>query len=96
MPREADPQEVTAVEGMNQEQFAVYVENRRGCLSSLPYGVPDYGAKKKLLQHAVDTKRTRAVSALTVKVNAAGENLTLGLLHLRRPDHSCNFKNINL
>ena len=83
MPREADPQEVTAVEGMTQEQFAVYMENRRGCLSSLPYGMPDYGAKKKLLQHAVDAERTcaehlRTVSALTVQANAAGNNLTAG------------------
>ena len=81
MPREADPQEATAVEGMNAEQFQIYVENRRGCLASLPFGIPDYGAKKKLLQHAVDNERScakllRTVSALTVQANAAGQNLT--------------------
>ena len=81
MPREANPQEVTAVEGMNPEQFQIYVGNRRGCLASLPFGIPDYGAKKKMLQHAVDEERRcaellRTVSALTVQANAAGENLT--------------------
>ena len=81
MPREADPHEATAVEAMNPEQFQVYVENRRGCISSLSLGVPDHGAKKKLLQHAVDMERScaenlRTVSALTVQAAAAGANLT--------------------
>ena len=81
MPREVNPQEVTGVEEMNAEQFQIYVENRRGCLASLPLGIADYGAKKKMLQHAVDEERRcaellRTVSALTIQANAAGENLT--------------------
>ena len=69
------------VEGTNAEQFQIYIENWRGCLASLPFGVTDYGAKKKLLQHAVDNERScaehlRTVSTLTVQANAEGENLT--------------------
>ena len=75
MPREANLQEVTGVEGMNAEQFQIYVENCRGCLASLPIGIADYSAKKKILQLAVD-ELLRTVLALTVQANAAGENLT--------------------
>ena len=82
MPREANPQEATAVEGMNVEQFQAYLETRRGCISALSVSEPNYAAKRKLLQYAVDNERScaehlRTVSALTVQADAAGANLTV-------------------
>ena len=81
MAAETDPNVQTAVEGMNPEQFQIYIDNQRGCLSSLPGHVPDYPTKRKLLQYAVDSERNaaenlRTVAALTVQANAADANLT--------------------
>lgn len=81
MPRESDPTVAAAIEGMNPEQFSVYLENRRSCLSSLSINVIDYPAKRKLLQYAVDSERNaaenvRAMANVTVQADAAGLNLT--------------------
>ena len=88
MPREANPQEVTAMEGMNVEQFQAYLETRRGCISALSVSEPNYAAKRKLLQYAVDNERScaehlRTVSALT-GANLTAERRTALLVSLRQ------------
>ena len=50
----------------------------------LLFGMTDYGAKKKLLQHAMDMERNcaellRTISALTNQANASRQNLTAGI-----------------
>ena len=108
MAAETDPNVQTAVEGMNPEQFQIYIDNQRGCLSSLPGHVPDYPTKRKLLQYAVDSERNaaenlRTVAALTVQANAADANLTaerrnilLASLHQGLFTARTNLKFVNL